>query len=330
MTTSRLRIGCALALTCVVMAGCGGSSTPDEKPADAAKLASAFTAATGTKLDRDAGFGTTVALRTDGIGGYERFGSFTIYVVSEKSDRAILLGDGEAKPGPDGLIQGSIGRSFKDYGHGILLSTRPDGDADSEMQQKRLEQALTAAVKHDPKLVPASERPCGPSPSGTCWLGGKRLIVAAAGAQLDTLALKVKVVSATGAARLPARNAYDQPERAKGRFVVVRYEVTNATNGPLNSLRPNLVIGEKTYTQDEASYSLEDDANRSFPLQPDETTTITTAFDLPEPAAGIALEQGQLEFPAAVSSGAFLSGEEAVGRLPLSGAAALRLRASRS
>lgn len=302
-----------LPLIGVLLAGCGGSSPDDEGAGapDVGKFSATFTKATGVKLQQDR-LSTFTSLRTSDASSYRRFGGFSVYFVKDEE---------AAK----GLLEG--GGDVKDYGNDVLVSF----SSDQEGTKERLDQAVRAALKGDPSLVPAAERPCATDVGeGRCRLGGKALTVVGPGQELATPVLKAKVVSATVARQLPARSEYSDPVRAKGRFVAVRFTLDNVLNQPISSIQPNLVIGGNTYSESAEAYSLRY-ANDPFPLQPGDSATVTTAFDVPEAAAADAIGQGQLELPAGVFEGSgSLSDADAIGRLRLEGAKTLALQGGSS
>lgn len=299
--------------TGLLAAGCGGDDAPET--ADPTKLAATFTEATGVGLQRRDAGDRYSTLRTEDRAAYGRFGVFTLYVVSDEETRERMT---------------STGVDIEDLGQGVLLSaTGSDGE-----KRRRLLAAVKASIAGNPRALPASDRTCeaaGIDPArgetGTCWLADKQVTVVDGAAPLRTKAIDARLLSATTASQLPAQSQYLDPKVAKGKYVVVRFDVTNKLTAALNSVRPNLVVDGNTYEESADSYALTDYRDRPYPLQPQDHAAITVAFDVPPAVADKALTAGALELPATTYEGSTsLSDREAVGRIRLAGVEPLTLR----
>jgi hypothetical protein len=317
MTRSPWSLLTAVAGACLLLAGCGDAKKSEDS-ADPAKFSRAFKAATGvTLVPRTSGSLTILRANAE---QYDRFGVFSIYVVGDADRRKRLLESGAG--------------DLKEYKGGIVLSSTTGG-RDPEVA-RRLDTAVRAAIAGRPSLIPARDRLCpaaGIDPAqgkeGTCLLADRRLTVVNGTTELRTPALTATLVSATTATTLPARNSFDEPTRAKDRYVLVRFKVTNGATVPLNSISTALIVGSNEYAESNDVYRLQSTEDRPFPLQPGASTTLTTAFDVPATAADEALKSGALQLPAALSEGSsYLSDREAVGRIRLAGAQHLKLGGS--
>ncbi|WP_354697912.1 hypothetical protein DSM112329_03570 [Paraconexibacter sp. AEG42_29] len=314
MPRSLLLHAAAATGACLLLAGCGGGS--DEEPStDPAKFSRAFKAATGVTLTARTSNDLTILKANQEQ--YDRFGAFSIYIAGDEEQRKRLLDTGAG--------------DLKEYENGIVVSATT-GEREPDVA-RRLDQAVRAAIAERPSLIPAADRLCpaaGIDPAegkeGTCLLPDKRLTVVNLGSELQTPALQATIVSATTATTLPTQSTFSEPPRAKDRYVVVRYKVTNGASKPLSSIRTSLVVGPNEYAESNDSYRLEATGDRPFPLQPSATATLTTAFDIPSAAAEEALKSGALQLPAELTEdSSFLSDREAVGRIRLAGVKQLKL-----
>ena len=267
-----------------------------------------------------------------------RLGPFTIYVIKQDRGRDILLaGDDDEKleKGEGGAYYEPSSSGFsaaKEYGENIIVKTRlEERRPDAEFQ--RLDRAVRAAIANDPGLIAPEDRDCagaGIDPAegkeGSCRLGEKGLTVVDAGSELEVPVLKAKLVGVTLAREIPARNRYSDPTPARGQFVIVRYALENTGDEPIGSIRPSLIVDEKTYTESADTFRLTDYSDAPFPLQPGETQEVFSAYDIPQEAATAATDRGQLQLPAERYEGSSsLNDRSQVGRIRLAGAASISL-----
>lgn len=317
-----LKQASVLITAAAVLAGCGADDGGSrDATAEAAKLATAFTQATGVRLTAsDSGSYTVLRPQRVGEGDGGRFGSFSIYVAEDDDRLTNLVTSG----------------GFKRYPGGIAVSS-PTSDRDPDVA-RRLDQALRAAIAGDPSLVPVRDRPCaavGIDPArgkeGTCRLPDKQLTVVNAASELQTEPLAARLEGATTVTVLPRQTPFGEPRRARGRYVVVRTTITNRGNVPLNGLRTSLIIGPNTYSESSDGYQLQPRDRQPFPLQPGASTELTTAYDIPIDAAEVAIAQGAIELPAqAATSSGYVTDRGSVGRIRLADARRLKLRTVRA
>ena len=316
----------------VLLAGCGDDAEKQPAGVEPGAFSLRFEKLTGLRLDASE---TPTWVRYNSLQGSTstRLGAFTIYLLKQERGRDVLIaggGDETPEKGAGGAFYTSTGSGFsaaKEYGENIIVKTQVD-DRRPDEEFERLDRAVRAAIADDPNLIAPADRDCagaGIDPAegkeGSCRLGEKGVTVVDAGSELEVPVLKAKLVGVTLATELPARNRYDQPEPARGRFVIVKYALENTGDEPITSLRPSLIVDEKTFTESPKAYKLTDYSDSPFPLQPGETQEILTAFDVPDEAATAATERGQLQLPAErYEDGGSLNDRSKVGRIRLAGA----------
>jgi hypothetical protein len=109
------------------------------------------------------------------------------------------------------------------------------------------------------------------------------------------LAAQVKGVTTTD--QIQPDSEFMDPKRAKGRFVVVEYDLENTGDRPIDYLREHLIVDGKTYEADSGvSFYLNPDD--PTPMQPGMSGTIKTAFDVPADVAD-RVREGVFALPAA-------------------------------
>jgi len=106
--------------------------------------------------------------------------------------------------------------------------------------------------------------------------------------------------------------------RAKGGFIAASVKVANTGDEPLSSLRPNLVIAGKSYSEDDRA-SIYVNNPKSFPIQPGDSARVVVLFDVPVAAARKAVSEGALEISGDPETTS-VEFSETIGRLRLKGA----------
>jgi hypothetical protein len=215
----------------------------------------------------------------DRLSVLDRYGNLTVAVYE---DRSLL----EAVARPDQLVVEN------------LVVDLPAGAPEQSERLRRIFATLGTPVDEidrPPEEIPCEEAEIEPEggegSEGTCRL------------RLQTL----QIVDADGELTLPqARLSGPRVDRgavlttvtgeriaASGVFVGLSLEVENTGSGPLEFLRPNLVVDGRRYSDDfETTLDFKTDA---LPLDPGEEATVRVMFDLPEEAAARARERGAVE-----------------------------------
>jgi hypothetical protein len=132
------------------------------------------------------------------------------------------------------------------------------------------------------------------------------------------LAAQIKNVSTTD--QIQPDSQYLDPKQARGRFVVVEYELENTGDRPIDYLREKLIVDGKTFEAD-GSVSFYLNPDDPTPIQPGMKGTVKTAFDVPADVAD-RVREGVFALPAARydESANSLDDEAAQGRIRLADA----------
>jgi hypothetical protein len=143
--------------------------------------------------------------------------------------------------------------------------------------------------------------------------------------QTPVLAAQVKGVSTTS--QIQPQSEYLDPKQARGKFVIVDYQLENTGDQPIEYIPEKLVLDGKTYSADgSVAYYL--NQKDPLPLQPGMSATVRTAFDVPPAAAG-RVREAALALPAArFENSSSLDDEAAQGRIRLAGAPGLEVAAA--
>ena len=343
MSTRRAALAALLAALALLLPACEkGKPTDKLEGPSAAKIADNWSKVTGETLVRETDLRDFAMLQLpEGGDRYETYGIFSISVAKTRRGRTILLQDPatEKIPKREGGVRWQAARdgkswaALKTYGENIVVRWQAGEQRELTPAFRRLDQTVKAVIEGDPGELPAAERPCeraGIDPEtgtkeGECRLDDVALTIVNAGSRLEPpeLAAELKAVQTSPA--IPPASEYGEAERAKGRFVVATYELENRGRQPIESLRLELGSGGRTYAEATSTdYNLERAAGERdpFPLQPGDKVTLSTAFDVPAPAATAAAARGVLVFPAGryeEGSGS-LTEEVAQGRIRLEGA----------
>lgn len=326
-----------------LFAGCG-SGDGDLPGPSATEFSNRFAKVTGLKLvgeKRVVPSAPWTLLNLPGTQHFDRFGAFSIYVVKSKRARDQLLRTSEDESTP--LKPNSAGYAFRRnegsdsysllqrFGENIVLVWQAGEKQQVDDSYRRLATAIEAAASGDESKVPASQRDCkqaGIDPQsgkeGSCRVGDRQIIVVNSGSQLITPVLKARLRTVGDTERIEPPSAYGTPDMARGRYLIVTYELTNSGKSPIDDIEPQLVVDERTYAAASGvDYDLYGDQKRPWPLQPGDTATVITAFDVSPEIVDAARDRGALVLPAESDQGGYLSVERsaAEGRIRLAGAA---------
>lgn len=329
-----------------LLAGCGGKSSDNGSDLDgptASEVSDRFSKNTGIRLSgkESAGVDSWTLLGVDGTDHFDRFGAFSLYVVKDKSGLDILLrpsdGTGELTFNSQGYAfnASKSGDSYsvvQRFGDNIVLIWQAGEKPELEDSFRRLSTAVKAAATGDASEIPASQRDCAASgidpeagKEGTCRVGDREVTVVDSGSELTTPVLKARLRSVRDTPRIEPSTSYGRAITARGRYLIVTYELTNTGDKPIDGIEPQLVVNEKTYAVARSvDYELYGDAGRPFPLQPGDTATIHTAFDVAPAVVDAARERGALVLPAEADDYGYLSVDNgaAEGRIRLAGSGA--------
>jgi hypothetical protein len=310
------KLTATLAVIALALAGCGGKGDDGNavqlKGPSADKVAAGFGKASGAPLVRE-GADTpdwTLLSLPKGTDRYDQYGVFSVYVVKTKHGRDILLSNHGKPLQREGNLYWDQGDSggysvTQQFGDNVLLVWQAGDERKIDDKYKGLAHAVQAAVDGKTTAIPTAEQQCqqagidpakGPK-EGSCRLGAMKLTVVNGTSKLQTpvLAARVKGVSTT--AQITPESEFLDPKRARGRFVVIDYELENTGDQPIEYVREKFILDGKTYSADD-KVSFDLNPKNPLPLQPGMSATIHTAFDVPPDAADRARE-GALALPAA-------------------------------
>ncbi len=341
MTVCSRIAAAALAAMALLLAACGGgtdsknSSGDQLKGPSADKVASQFGRVAGTALVKE-GQDTpdwTLLSLPKGTDRYEQYGVFSLYVVKTERGRSILLSrDGKPLQREGNLYwdqADSGGYSVtQQFGSNVILTWQAGEQRKLDDRFRGLASAVQAAVSGKTANVAPEEQQCqavgidpakGPK-EGTCRLEAMKLTVVNGASRLQTPVLAAQIKSVTTTDQIQPDSEFLDPKQAKGRFVVVEYDIENTGDRPIDYLREKLIVDGKTYEAD-GSVSYDLNPKDPMPVQPGMSATVKTAFDVPGDVADRERE-GALALPAARydESSNSLDDDAAQGRIRLADA----------
>src|SRR3954451_8378784 len=336
----------------LIAAGCGGPSPDDELSGpSAATIRDNWNKVTGDSLATDAPTKDWTLLKLpEGDDRYETFGVFSLYVAKTRRGRDTLLQDPatkkKMKKESGGIYwrQAEDGKSFaayKTYGKNIVLSWQAGEKRELDDSFKRLDQTVQAAIAGDPDKLPAEQRSCqsqGIDPEkgtkeGTCRLKDVTVTIVNQDHEAVTPEISARLKGVTTSDTIPPFSQYGTPDRASGKYVVVQYEVENRSKTPIAFLQPLVGLDERTYKEASGvSYNLSGGKEDPFPLQPGQSATVKTAFDVPATVAEQIKDEGVFIVPAGrfESGGDQLTETVAQARIRMAGAPTLPLKGGSS
>jgi len=293
-------------LAALAIAGCGGEPDDDKqlaggKAESPRPFVKQFERVTGVRLQPVEGdlFGTRLEVPAK-PNRFERFGAYSLIWTRNDRRRDLFLGEGD--PDDDGIYWRRVGRSYsasKPFGDRLVLRWVGRSAKETNSQWDRLERAVQAALEGELGPLEPEERPCrdrGLDPlqgrTGACALDGLPVTFVEADDELSTPVLDARVLGFGYADEL--RNPGVAPLRAKGRFLIVAYRVTNRSDAPIGFLHPDLRIGARRIPESSDAAALLP-RSRPMPLPPGETVEARAAFDVDE---GVDPRKAALALPA--------------------------------
>lgn len=293
---ARLSTACLAAVAiAAALAACGGGSKDEKaaglsgRPSDSpARFAKNFKGLTGVSLTPMAGdlFGTRLQVAGD-PDRFARYGVYSLVWTKDDARRERLLG--KAPADDDGIRWKATGTSFtatKPFGDRLVLRWVGRHSKQVTPQFERLSRVLEAAVEGKSSSLPDGERPCRASgldplkgSTGGCSVEGIPVTFVNADDKLSTPVVEARVHGMEEIAEL--RFAGLAPVRPAGRFVIVAYQVRNASPYPMRFVHPQLRLGRRILAEDpDTAFLLP--RSRSLPLPAGATVEIRSAFDVPE------------------------------------------------
>jgi hypothetical protein len=286
-----------------MLTGCGGGEGAD--PFTAEQVARAFERVTGDQLVSDPGASRsgTKVLRLDQAGANAtltsaRYGTFSIYVVTDGDPKPLYAKSlkGESlHPGRDGVYWRQLSadpptwQASKPY-RNVVLQWQAGRRRATDARFDRLDAALSSLVSARPVELPPEDRPCdqvGIDPrrgrEGTCKLGAQTLVVVNRGHTLRLPAYDLGRVRVSVTRQVTSSDLRGFA-RAKGRFVVLRFQVRNRSDEPLERVTPTLTVRDKRYALDTRALFLFQQ-HTPFPIQPGDRSEVVALYDIPLRAA---------------------------------------------
>jgi Domain of unknown function (DUF4352) len=342
MTVCSRIAAAALAAMALLLAACGGGTdsktngaTAQLKGPSADKIASQFGRVSGAALVKEGGETPdwTLLSLPKGTDRYEQYGVFSLYVVKTERGRKILLSDNGKPRQQEGNLYWSQADSggysvAQQIGGNVIVIWQAGEQRQLDDRFRGLVSAVQAAVDGKASNVAPEEQQCqqagidpdkGPK-EGTCRLEAMKLTVVNGSSRLQTpvLAAQIKNVSTTD--QIQPDSQYLDPKQARGRFVVIEYQLENTGDRPLDYMREKLILDGKTYEAD-GSVSFDLNPKDPMPVQPGMSSTVKTAFDVP-PDVADRFKEAVFALPAARfdESSNSLDDEAAQGRIRLADA----------
>ena len=336
-------VAAALAATALLLAGCGGgtdsktsSGSGDQlKGPSADQVAAQFGRVSGAALVKE-GADTpdwTLLSLPKGTDRYEQYGVFSLYVVKTERGRQILLSDNGKPLQREGNLYWNQAESggysvTQQFGSNVILTWQAGDERKLDDRFRGLVSAVQAAVSGKTANVAPEEQQCqavgidpakGPK-EGTCRLEAMKLTVVNGDSRLQTPVLAAQIKSVTTTGQIQPDSEFLDPKQARGRFVVVEYDLENTGDRPIDYLREKLILDGRTYEADN-SVSFYLNRDDPMPLQPGMSGTVKTAFDVPADVAD-RVREGVFALPAARfdESSNSLDDEAAQGRIRLADA----------
>jgi hypothetical protein len=343
MTVCSRIAAAALAAMALLLAACGGGtdsktsagSGDQLKGPSADQVASQFARVAGTELEK-VGAETpdwTLLHLPQGTDRYEQYGVFSLYVVKTERGRKILLSPSGKPLQKEGNVywnQASSGgySVTQQFGDNVILTWQAGEERKLDDRFRGLATAVQAAVTGKTANIKPEEQQCqavgidpakGPK-EGTCRLEAMKLTVVNGASRLQTPVLAAQVKGVTTTDQIQPDSEFLDPKQARGRFVVVEYDLENTGDRPIDYMREKLILDGKTYEADgDVSYYL--NPKDPMPLQPGMSGTVKTAFDVPDDVAD-RVREGVFALPAARYDGSSnsLDDDAAQGRIRLADA----------
>ena len=296
----------------LLVAGCGGDDGPE--PFSTQRVAAAFGQLTGDRLVIDAAGSQsdTDVLKLEQSASSSttaeaRYGTFSIYVVHGSGIDGLYkqaLDGKQLQPDRRGIYWRQLStdppawQAAKRF-RNVVLQWQAGHRKATDRRWDRLEAVLSAIAAPERARLAAEDRPCrdvGIDPirgqTGTCKLGQQTLVVVNRGQRLKLPGYSVTRVRAAIERRVTSSRLRGFA-RARGRYVVLRFVVSNRGDAPLERVSPTLFIGQRRYAIDTRALFLLQERS-PFPIQPGDRAGVVAIYDVPRSAARRARAQGAL------------------------------------
>ena len=320
----------------VLVAGCGGEDGPE--PFSTQRVAAVFAELTGDRLVIDAAGGRTdtdVLKLEQSLSGATtaeaRYGTFSIYVTHGSGIDGLYkqaLDGKELSPDRRGIYWRRLGTDPPAWQAGkrfrnVVLQWQAGHRKATDRRWDRLEAVLSATSAPERARLAVEDRPCrvvGIDPirgkTGTCKHGQQTLVVVDRGQRLTLPGYSVTRVRASITRRVTSSRLRGFA-RARGRYVVLRFIVSNRGDAPLERVSPTLFIGRRRYAIDTRALFLLQERS-PFPIQPGDRATVVAIYDVPANAARRARSRGALVVDGDLGvAAATIDGATTIGRVRL-------------
>jgi hypothetical protein len=241
-------------------------------------------------------------------------GLFSVYVAADEREADALVGraglaeeEVASEPGVRFVAGPALLSARARFGNVVLdWNVEDEGEARTDERFQRLADPLESLGEEPPPERAAME-PCataeGPdadsAPDGTCRLGPQVVTFANRGETLDFGGVRVRLIGAAAEESFEAETYEVLPHqredlsvgpepaappeeiRAKGVFYVVRLEIENEGDEPLEDLEAGLVVRDRLFNRDLDNAFYVDETNPPFPLEPGDSGELLLLFDLP-------------------------------------------------
>jgi hypothetical protein len=237
-------------------------------------------------------------------------GLFSIYVARSRQDAEALIGNPglaeeevQREPGVRFVADPTLISAKARFGNVVLDWNADDLDQTDERFQRLAFplESLGGEPVTPPGLEPCADLADGGGGGGeTCRLGPQVITFADRGHALDFGGVRVRLTGAAAEDTVGAET-YDvlphqredlsvgpdppaPPEEIrsrKGEFYVLRLELENGSDEPLEDLEAGLVVGDRLFNRDLDNAFFVDETNPPFPLAPGESGELVLLFDLP-------------------------------------------------
>ena len=305
--------------------GGGSESSPDLGDSDDSyrPFIEEFRRITGVQLKPVSGdlFGTRLEVPAR-PNRFIRFGAYSLTWTKNEDKRDLFIGGGD--PDDDGIVWRRTGSTYsanKTFGPKLVLRWVGRKAKRTNEQWDRLERAVSAAFEKKPGDLPEEERPCPDAnlnplkgDTGKCSLSGIPITFANANDTLRTPTFDVRIRGVDTADKL--RFSGLAPLVPKGQFMIVAYEVRNASNRPIRFVQPQLRLDGRLLAQSPEAAGLLPHSGR-IPLAPGAKFQGQAAFDVPTGSGGTG---GAFVLPAGQEGEADPSLELAQGWVRMAGA----------
>jgi hypothetical protein len=238
-------------------------------------------------------------------------GLFSIYVARSQREAETLIGNPglaeeqvQREPGVRFVADPTLISAKARFGN-VVLDWNADDLTETDERFQRLAyplESLGGDAAPQPGLEPCTTDPAesGADVPETCRLGPQVITFAPRRSTLDFGGVEVRLTGA-GAEEQAGAETYEvlpheredlsvgpeppaPPEEIRsrrGEFYVLRLEIENGGDQPLEDLEAGLVVGDRLFNRDFDNAFYVDETNPPFPLDPGESGELLLLFDLP-------------------------------------------------